>query len=275
MAGLDDLIEAYPSLAPVANAIGMKKTVVDPAELPVHPGSEKLDLFPRSTRPTDLPKELKFYRADPTGKGGGKDGLETLPVKFINDDNKNYVDVYRDPDVLYKYARLAGAASKYGYPTMAPEEVATFALKEGRADLGHNGIVLRSKKEKDFDKQLAEAHNLPEQERNFLTTVQAKKNLADRKGISFAEAWNGTGTNVFGQSGKDYAKNWEAHKAAAGHPKNKEFMNFINRAYEDGRKHGFPSKANVNEDTISHIRQVPYKKGGMIDKPIAGGYKTI
>ena len=106
-------------------------------------------------------------------------------------------------------------------------------------------------------------------------TMAAKQNTADRLGISFAEAWNGTGTNVNKQTGKDYAKDWEAQKAAAAHPKNKLLMDLINRAYADGQKHGFPSKANKDEDSIAHIREVPYKKGGLIDKPIQGGNKLI
>ena len=34
MAGIDDLIASYPQLAPLANMLGMKKTVIEEPELP-------------------------------------------------------------------------------------------------------------------------------------------------------------------------------------------------------------------------------------------------
>ena len=135
-----------------------------------------------------------------------------------------------------------------------------------------NNLLLQ---EKNFEKQLGDTHNLNRLDKNFLMTMAAKQNTADRLGISLPEAWNGTGVNVNKQTGKDYAKDWEAQKAAAAHPKNKPLMDLINRAYADGQKYGLPSKANIDEDTISHIRHVPYKKGGMIDAPIQGGNKLI
>jgi hypothetical protein len=274
MAGLDDLIDAYPSLAPVANAFGMKRRVIDPAELPrvneygIGRDLEPLGTFPRSTRPEDLPEKVNFYRADPTGKYGGKEGLETLPKTFSSGS-------LHSPGTLYKYARLAGAADKYGYPTMSPEDIAAFAVKEGRSDLGHNAVMGGSKKDKEFDKHLGDTYNIPASDKNFLYAMHAKQKDADRLDIPLAEAWNGTGRNVRGTSGKQYAQDWESHKQAAVHPKNADLMNLIKRAYVDGQKHGLPLKANADEDSIAHVREVPYKRGGMIDKPLAGGYKTI
>lgn len=242
---ISSIVNTFPSLAPLASAFGYEKPTEAPAYNP-------LSAFPADTLPSSMPETVKFYRADPTGKFGGKEGLETLPAKF----SAGKVD---DPSTLYRYARMAGAANKYGYPTMSPEEVAAFAIKEGRADLGHNDMTLGNKQEKDFDKKLDTLHDIPIHDKNFLTTLMAKKSTADRFGVSLPEAWNGLGVSSAGQSGRDYARNWEAQKAAALHPKNKEFMNFVRNAYEEGRKYGLIP----NKNTQASAGQAPYKHGGI------------
>jgi hypothetical protein len=251
------LVDTFPSLAPLASAFGYEKPTEAPAYNP-------LSAFPADTLPSSMPETVKFYRADPAGKFGGKEGLETLPTKF----SAGKVD---DPSTLYRYARMAGAANKYGYPTMSPEEVAAFAIKEGRADLGHNDMTLGNKQEKDFDKKLDTLHDIPIHDKNFLTALMAKKSTADRFGVSLPEAWNGLGVNSAGQSGRDYARNWGAQKAAALHPKNKEFMNFVRNAYEEGRKHGLIP----NKNTQASAGQAPYKQGGIAHMANGGQYQSI
>jgi len=260
MAGLNDLIDTFPLLAPLANALGMQKNNIRPTMFG-EPSTKHpvLGSFPTASIPNELPKVVQFYRADPTGKYGGKEGLETIPKKFEE-------DRLDDPATMYRFARVAGAAQKYGYPTMSPEEIVAFALKEGRADIGYNAMTPRNKQELNFDKKLDAAHDILPIDKNFLGMLRAKKDVANRKGITFAEAWNGTGINDQGQSGKDYSQNWEAHRTAAEHPKNKEFMNFIRSAYQEGNKHGFQPKQE---------KLTPYKKGGMINKPLQGGNKII
>jgi hypothetical protein len=303
MAGLSDLIEAIPQLAPVANALGFKKTISIPSELPdtnmsnySPPGmhytsvSDKLPLsgIPTSTLPDDLPQGIKAYRADPKNKYKGNNGLETQPISRFtvggdwahpqNLDTKTS-DVYSDPSKavqqLYKYARLNGAAAKYGYPSLSPEEIAAFALKEGRSDLGHSGVVVGNKDDLAFQKLIQETYNLPIHDANFLVALNSKNRVANKLNIPLAEAWNGTGVNNSGQTGKQYAKSFEHHKQVASHPMNKELMDLINQGHQHGLEHGLPLKENAVKDVTPQQKEVPYKRGGMIDKPLQGGSKII
>lgn len=306
MAGLEDLISKYPALASIANAIGMQKDVVEPPELPDFAWDklknrnfsdllEKAPFYsiPKSTVPTDLPTTISAYRADPVNKYGGNNGLETQPIrKFITgghsvgnipiykpDTNPETSTVLTDPSKatqeVYRYARLLGAASKYGYATLSPEEAAAFVLKEGRSDMGHGGVGMGNKKDREFDEMLAKTYNLHSRDQNFLAALNAKQRVADKLKIPFAEAWNGTGVNEAGQSGKQYASNWQANKEAATNPKNSELLKLIQRAMDDGRKFGLPLKSNAEQDTRPKRKKVPYKTGGSVDKPLAGGSKLI
>jgi len=294
---INSLVETLPFTRPVVNALGFRKEVYDRAELPMDLDrygqtdiklmQDPLRSLPRSTRPSDLPTGIKAYRADPTGKFGGKEGLETLPIRRIytggdqynprNPDpatSDSYTDSSKAVQELYRHARLLGAAQKHGYPSFTPEEAAAFMLKEGRTDLGHSSVWLGSKKEKEFDDMLKKTHNLHPEDQNFLSAINAKKLVADRLGISLAEAWNGTGRNEAGQTGKDYAKNWEAQRQAALHPKNKELLDLINRAINEGKEHGLPLRANRERDEIMQRREVPYANGGIIHKAEGGSMNT-
>lgn len=303
MAGLSSLIEMFPQLAPVANALGFKKEVLvgrdfpEINELEFSKNREKdqntpLWALPKSTQPQALPKTLEAYRADPTGRYGGKEGLETQPLQrlikggntvgktemYKPDENPETSTVYTDPSKavqeLYKYARLNGAAAKHGYPAFTPEEIVAFTLKEGRTDLGHSGVNFGNKQDVAYDKMLRNTYHLPAQDLNFLAAVASKKRVADKLGISLAEAWNGTGVNDAGKSGKDYAADWEAHKKAALHPKNKQLFNVIQKGIDEGQKYGLPSKDDQRKDS-PRVEKVPYKKGGPVDKSVRGGGKLI
>jgi len=298
MAGLSNLIEMFPRLAPVANALGLKKEVFVDRDFPdineqEYSKNRNKDLstplwaLPKSTQPQDLPKNVEAYRADPTGRYGGKEGLETQPLQrlikggntvgkteiYKPDENPETSTVYTNPSKavqeLYKYARLNGAAAKHGYPAFTPEEIAAFTLKEGRTDLGHSGVNFGNKKDVEYDRMLSDTYHLPAQDLNFLAAIASKKRVADKLGISLAEAWNGTGINEAGQSGKEYSKNWEAHKQAALHPQNKQLFEIIQRGIADGQKYGLPTKADKSKD-LPRRKKVPYKNGGQVDKPVPG-----
>ena len=66
------------------------------------------------------------YRADPTNKYGGKDGLETQPTLFHKD------------DMAAVLRAMTYLRDKYGVEHIDPKALATFALKEGRTDFGIN-----------------------------------------------------------------------------------------------------------------------------------------
>jgi hypothetical protein len=301
MAGLDDFISGNSFLRSLANYVGMQREVEVPPEIEGSPYTEygdnlsisdeleksPLKYLPRSTIPTDLPTALPMYRADPTGKFGGKDGLETLPLSRFTkggdwfykpepDEEKStiFTSPIKAVQELYRMARINGAAEKHGLPYMTPDEIGAFALKEGRSDLGH-GAVGGSNRTFKFQKDLLNKYNITDQDANFITAIGEKRRVADKLKIPFSHAWNGVGVNAVGVSGADYAKDWENHRNALANEKNKPLMDFINRAIDDGRKYGFPLKENKYADSRPQIKKVPYKTGGSIDKPITGGKKDI
>jgi hypothetical protein len=288
--GIKDLIQSSPLLRQVANAIGMQQTVYEAPELP-RENAENVDFdklqvnplyfLPKSTQPTDLPGSIKAYRADPTGRYGGKEGLETLPQKrlflggdqAINPDPQTsspYDNSIKAIQQLYRYARLNGAAAELGLPAMSPEEIAAFALKEGRSDLGFNSLS-GSLKDKTYEEELRSKYNIPYRDINFLAAVNAKKRVADKLKVPFAEAWNGIGVNEIGQTGKQYALDFEKHLKAAKHPKNKELMDVVMRGFADGQKYKLPTVENRIKDQLETKKQVPYRSGGKVRMP--DGYR--
>ena len=307
MAGLDSLIDYIPQLAPVANALGFTKTVPVAPELPsdiqapVRDIEEKNPLYglPNSTIPADLPQRISAYRADPTGRYGGKDGLETRPLSRL-DVGGNWIpsnkgsyhmyepnpdmetsDIYTNPtkavQQLYRFARTNGAAASVGVTPLPAEDLAAFVLKEGRTDLGLGGGS-SDKSVAKLNEDLQNKYMVTPRDRDFLTKLASKQSVATRLKIPFAMAWNGTGVNEAGQSGADYAKNWEAHKQAALHEKNQQLMDVINRGIADGQKYGFPLRENKDKDTRPSTKQVPYKKGGAVQMPKTytdGNWKLI
>jgi hypothetical protein len=173
--------------------------------------------------PDNLPMTLSYYRSGTNPKNTSPDGLETRPS---NSATRGPVDTER----LYNYARGMSVAKKLGLTSLTPQEFAAFALKEGRSDLGNNGVdysnpkktnALMSKLTEYVDPQTAE----------FIALVQEKTDVAKRKGITLQEAWNGTGKSTFGISGKQYSQDWNNHLKAVNSPKNKQLLDFINRAY--------------------------------------------
>jgi len=301
MAGIEDLVGYFPRLAPVANALGFTKTVYDPPELPRDLKNDRYDEeyqknpffgLPRSTIPSDLPTSIKAFRADPINRFGGNDGLETLPMTrlltggnhvgkihmYKPDLNPETSTIYTNPSKavqeLYRFARTNGAAAANGLPSLPPEDLAAFLLKEGRTDLGAGGGG-NDKYTQEFKDKVLSKYNLTNRDTAFLTLLQNKQRLAELHNIPFAMAWNGTGVNEVGQTGRQYAKNYEAHKQAVTHPKNQELMNLINRGMEDGQKYGFALRENRSKDSLNKRKEVPYKKGGTVDKPLAGRVRMI
>ena len=302
MAGIEDLVGYFPRRAPVANALGFTKTVYDPPELPSVAGKDdeqgysveaKNPFFglPRSTIPNDLPASIKAFRADPINRFGGNDGLETLPMTrlltggnsvgkvqmYKPDLNPETSTIYTNPSKavqeLYRYARTNGAAAANGLPSLSTEDLGALLLKEGRTDLGAGGV--HDKYTEEFRNKVLNKYDLTRKDITFLSLLQNKQRLAKLHNIPFAMAWNGTGDNGVGQTGRQYAENYEAHKQAVAHPKNQELMALINRGMEDGQKYGFALREDRVKNQMSKRKQVPYKKGGMVDKPLAGGAKMI
>jgi hypothetical protein len=189
--------------------------------------------------PRTLPKQIPniaAYRADPTGRFGGKDGLETQPTRF-NVDSNTSVSGGGSPVDLYAYARELARAGRYGVPQLSAQQLAALALKEGRENYGSNGADTRSPANLALAKKL-----YPHEDfkggyglfgpKDFPVAVAEKMAVSKRLGIPFAEAWNGTGRNVSGTSGAQYARNFQAYLQAAQNPKNKPLVDLIQSALD-------------------------------------------
>ena len=166
-----------------------------------------------------IPARIQAYRPDPTGKYGGKDGLETLPTEFRT-------------NTLMDYAKAAGLASSMGYKQPTPDQLTNLALQEGaRSDFGHNRSL--SYDHPDVAKLISEG--IAPDSAAFAILAHQKMQTANRLKIPFERAWNGTGRSEFGKTGKDYANSIAAGSYAANHPKNKQLADLIRQSYDSGK----------------------------------------
>jgi hypothetical protein len=193
--------------------------------------------------PNTLPKEIPnfaVYRADPTGRYGGKDGLETQPTRFNNDKNTN-ISGGGSPVDMYAWARELARAGKYGVPQLTAQQLAALALQEGRPDYGNNGADIKNPNNLALAKRLYPQENFDHGyglygARDFPVAVAEKMATAKRLGIPFELAWNGTGRSAAGTTGEGYSHYYQASLKAAAHPKNKQLVDFIQSALDAGAK---------------------------------------
>jgi hypothetical protein len=165
---------------------------------------------------------LQVYRPDPTGKFGGTGGIETLPTTVSRSD-------------AYELASILKAAREAGMPELTPQQLANMILLEGRGDAGGSYYSYNNPKYKGIETLLSK--QFPENRVGpaFAATVREKADTAKRTGLPFDMLWNGTGkipgTNWGGAEYNQRAKAFKESPALQ-HPKNAEFMDFLNRAYE-------------------------------------------
>ncbi len=147
--------------------------------------------------------KIKAYRAG-----------ETLPHTF---DTGSIIDIIS--------AQMH--AQSLGYPVESAQDVGKRILLEGRTDAGTNGYDRNS----DAIKAVHQAMILgghSETAAEFVAAQVEKSKVAKRLGISFDEAWNGTGkvrgTNATGKDYEQRANNFEQVKTD---PRNKDFFDLI------------------------------------------------
>lgn len=165
---------------------------------------------------------LQVYRPDPTGKFGGTGGIETLPTTVSRSE-------------AYELASILKAAREAGMPELTPQQLANMILLEGRGDAGGSYYSYNNPKYRGLaallEKQYPENLTGPA----FAATVREKADTAKRTGLPFDMLWNGAGkipgTNWGGAEYNQRAKAFKESPALQ-HPKNAEFMDFLNRAYE-------------------------------------------
>jgi hypothetical protein len=184
--------------------------------------------------PRTLPKQLptiNAYRADPTNKYGGGDGLETLPTQFMD----GGIFKAGSPAMLYSYVRAyRQAANHYDMPPMTAQQLAALAIKEGRADFGASAYDTYNPRSKAMYQNLT-SKGIGQLPALFPTIIAEKAAVAKRLNIPFAEAWNGTGSNG-NSTGAQYAKGYDHALKAAAHPKNKPLVDFIQSALDAGAR---------------------------------------
>ena len=159
------------------------------------------------------------YRADPKGKFGGKDKMETLPTEFDRERVGQFLSALRD-------------GQKYGVPKVEVKELANIALQEGKHLFGYNDFNQNNKKARDiFYKLLDEGYD--DVTAGFAAAVYDKKETAERLNIPFGMAWNGTGKvkGMKGRTGATYAQELEQKSYGLDSPKNKDFLSFIDSVY--------------------------------------------
>lgn len=144
---------------------------------------------------------------------------ETLPTAFRT----------KDLDFM---ARGAKYATSVGMPEIGFTSLANRILVEGRSDAGANEFNYNNPKASVvYDKVLAAG--FPQYVAIYAGAVTDKADVAKRLGISFDEAWNGTGRSKdSGKTGKDYAARMQQMAGAVNDPRNADFVSYINRAAE-------------------------------------------
>jgi len=176
-----------------------------------------------------FPTHIGGYRADPRGKYGGKDGLETMPT------NLNAAE-------LFSKVRAMKVGQKYGVPQLPPEQLAALALKEGSGVSGVFGVdpvwdktsnrIMEYDPNMKGDKELYDkliGDGLSSGAASFAVRLANKNKVAKRLGIPIASAYFGTGNSGY-ENSKQYAASLQTFENAAAHKRNRALVDFIRQA---------------------------------------------
>jgi hypothetical protein len=195
---------------------------------------------------------LKMYRADPTGRYGGKDRMETMPTTV-------------DKTTVEEYIKAMRAGQSLGVPQLTQDQLAKMLLVEGRGDFGFNALNENNKAAMQKAELLQEmGHNRLASD--FAAALYDKQQLADRINRPFQEVWNGTGrSGMTGRTGAQHNQRFNEFGYAVDHPKNAELMNTINSAYNYQEPEKLSLGANEYADPMgSYVPTVePNKRGKM------------
>ena len=203
---------------------------------------------------------LKMYRADPTGRYGGKDRMETMPTTV-------------DKTTVEEYIKAMRAGQSLGVPQLTQDQLAKMLLVEGRGDFGFNALNENNKAAMEKATLLNEmGHNRVASD--FAAALYDKQQLADRINRPFQEVWNGTGrSKMTGRTGAQHNQRFNEFGYAVDHPKNAELMNTINSAYNYQEPEKLNLGANEYADPMgSYVPTVEQNKPGR--RYAAGGSTT-
>lgn len=194
-----------------------------------------LGQFAPESLPRNMPARISMYKADPTNHSKGGDGIETQAYTM-------------GAPELYANIRSIARAQRLGIPINAsPYDLAATTLKEGRPDLGANGVKYNDQIMTYDPTQKADVANhdklvkagLAETGDPYTSTLRTpiamanKQAAARRLGKDWHELWLGTGRSQYGETGKMYAASMPAFNKAARDPRNAALVQFIQGAIAD------------------------------------------
>lgn len=172
------------------------------------------------------------------GYGTKTNKMETTPHKY-------------DKETMNFFIQGMRAGEKYGVPQLSKDTLAAMAMQEGPTHaFGFNSKLFNTNNKeavKIRDKLVNEG--VPSAAATFAASIFDKQQVSDRKKIPFAMAWNGAGTNSFGQTGRQYAQFVEKQRELVKDPKNAEFVNWLNQVYDTN----FSSPSEAYASNISKV----------------------
>jgi hypothetical protein len=183
--------------------------------------------FAAASLPQKMDRYIGGYRADPTGKFGGSDGLETMPYKL-------------EAPELYAHTRAMARGAQFGVPQLSAREVAALALKEGKSFFGVNPVITptsvtwydpTSKQDKALYDKLTKT-GLDDRQAGFPIALDNKMRNAKRLEKPWQELWVGSGKSEYGETGKAYAAQYAHFLKAADSPKNAPLVRLIQSAID-------------------------------------------
>lgn len=215
------------------------------------------------------PKEdeyIEAYRADPTGKYGGKDKMETLPLKFNRRAVQNYMKAY-------------SIGKKYGAPTdLTPEDFYALLMKEGTTTgMDLFGVNKYNKNDKasgeiymktylDLIKEGMEP-NEADQLAMFPAALYDHSKRSKTKGISFGHSWTGLGYAArTGKTGKQSGELMNQQYFGSDYQKNEDLLETMRHWGGFGPKPKLNKRADVQdvmpeiEKTLSDLSAVREKE---------------
>jgi len=195
------------------------------------------------------------------GYGKKTKKMETTPHKY-------------DKEMMNYFIQGMRAGEKYGVPQLDKQTLAGMAMQEGPTHpFGFNQFNKNNKEAAKIREKLI-ADGVDASAASFAAAVFDKNQVATKKNIPFPMAWNGIGTNAYGQSGRDYASFVEKQKEMLASPKNAAFVSWFDKAYDTN--FATPAEAyttNINKVDSAIIPNASSFKENLQNKLIQKGFK--
>ena len=196
------------------------------------------------------------------GYGKKTKKMETTPHRY-------------DKETMNYFIQGMRAGEKYGVPQLDKQTLAGMAMQEGPTHaFGFNeNMVNKNTNQAVAVRDSLVEEGVPRRAATFAASVFDKQQVAARKGVPFEMAWNGLGTNAYGQSGREYAKLVEKQKEMLTDPKNAQFVSWFDKTYDTN--FNTPAEAyatNISKVDEAVIPNANFFKTNLQKKLIEKGY---